>query len=721
MFDKILIANRGEIACRVIRTAKRLGVKTVAVYSDQDKGSLHVSMADEAYRIGPPPAADSYLRGDIILGAARRSGAQAVHPGYGFLSENAKFAEDCGLAGVTFIGPPPSAILAMGSKSLSKELMVKAKVPITPGYHGDDQSDKTLTVQASMIGYPLLIKAVMGGGGKGMRIVNAVKEFPEALDACRREAKKSFGDERVLLERYIKESRHVEVQVFCDTLGGAVHLFERDCSVQRRHQKVLEEAPAPCLPLETRSALGATAVRAAQAVGYVGAGTVEFLMDAENGQFFFCEMNTRLQVEHPVTEMITGQDLVEWQLRVAAGQPLPITSQSDIKCYGHAVEARIYAESPLLGFLPAAGTLTRLRVPQTDGDTGVRVDTGVREGDEVSVHYDPMIAKLIAWGKDRSTALSRLTGALRRFQVHGVPTNIELCERAARSAAFQAGGVTTKFLENHAEDVVSPAQTPLPPHAYAAAVLALMLTRENRIGNYHRKSLSKDSDRYASPWSAALGPWRVGGNRVVNLFTTSENVCLPIVSKSMSTSSSSEAPVSSSSRSLSTLAVECLPSPGNYIVAGLPVEGSLEKDGTLHVIVDGHRYTAHAHVCDDNVKNGGAHSKGTTVTLWFANSVEGDDQHRCRYELVLPPRATSSTGTGGVGALRAPMPGKVIRVLVGKGEAVVAGQTLLIVEAMKMEHAIRAPAAGVVEGVLFEEGQLVNDGQVLVKMEEEKV
>lgn len=414
VIDKILIANRGEIACRVIKTARKLGVQTVAVYSDADVHSLHVAQADEAYHIGAAASTQSYLCGNKIIEIAKRAGCQAIHPGYGFLSESVEFADLCSREGVIFMGPPAAAIRDMGIKSTSKAIMAAAGVPIINGYHGDDQSDARLVGEAAKIGFPLMIKAVRGGGGKGMRIAETEYSFMDALQSARTESAKAFGDSSVLLERYVRSPRHVEVQIFADAHGNAVYLFERDCSVQRRHQKIIEEAPAPGLSEELRVELGIAAVRAAKAVGYVGAGTVEFILDKEDLSFHFMEMNTRLQVEHPITEMITDTDLVEWQLRIAAGEPLPLT-QDDIKRRGHAFEARIYAENPRNGFLPGAGPLWHLSTPIADDF--VRVETGVRQGDEVSVHYDPMIAKLVVWGETRSQALNSLVARLREFHV----------------------------------------------------------------------------------------------------------------------------------------------------------------------------------------------------------------------------------------------------------------------------------------------------------------
>ncbi|MCW9017799.1 MAG: acetyl-CoA carboxylase biotin carboxylase subunit, partial [Kangiellaceae bacterium] len=429
---KLLIANRGEIACRIIRTAQRMGIECVAVYSDADKNAQHVKLADEAWYIGESPAKDSYLKADTILEIAKKSGANGIHPGYGFLSENAEFAQKCSDNNVIFVGPPVGAIEAMGSKSEAKSIMQNAGVPLVQGYHGDDQSESLLQQEADKIGYPLLIKATAGGGGKGMRVVESSSDFIDALNSCKREAISSFGDDQVLIEKYLTKPRHVEIQVFADNQGNAVHLFERDCSVQRRHQKVIEEAPAPGLTSETREAMGQVAIKAAQAIGYSGAGTVEFLYD-EDGSFYFMEMNTRLQVEHPVTEMITGLDLVEWQITVANGLDLPLL-QDQLSINGHAFEARIYAEDPNNDFLPATGNISYMGLPVTNAN--VRVDSGIVSGDTVSVYYDPMIAKLIVWDKDRNSALARLRGALSDFHVAGLTTNIEFLHQLASNDAF---------------------------------------------------------------------------------------------------------------------------------------------------------------------------------------------------------------------------------------------------------------------------------------------
>ena len=500
LLQTLLIANRGEIACRVIRTARKMGIATVAVYSDADAGSAHVAMADRAVRIGPAPARESYLRGDVILAAAKETGADAIHPGYGFLSENAEFAEACAKAGVIFVGPPPNAIRAMGLKDRAKALMSEAGVAVVPGYLGDDQAPDHLAKEAGKIGYPALIKAVAGGGGKGMRKVEAAGEFSAALESAKREAKSSFGDDRVLIEKYVSRPRHIEVQVFADSHGDAVYLFERDCSLQRRHQKVIEEAPAPGMPEKMRAAMGEAAVKAAKAVGYVGAGTVEFIADASEGlkadRFWFMEMNTRLQVEHPVTEAITGTDLVEWQLRVASGEKLP-KAQKDLHIDGHAMEVRLYSEDPDNGFLPSIGTLERLRLPQN-----VRVDSGVREGDAVTPFYDPMIAKVIAHDATREGAAAKLADALSHAEIAGVRTNNAFLIRALRNTAFVKGDVDTGFIDRHLNELV--------PHAEIGA--DVLQAAAQFVAHEH----AKDS---ADPWNARDG-FRLGGvSRQVVEFT----------------------------------------------------------------------------------------------------------------------------------------------------------------------------------------------------------
>ncbi|ADU13692.1 Carbamoyl-phosphate synthase L chain ATP-binding protein [Asticcacaulis excentricus CB 48] len=454
MFRKLLIANRGEIACRIIRTCQRLGIKTVAVYSEADAKALFVRQADEAHLIGPAPAAQSYLRGDVIIEVARRTGAEAIHPGYGFLSENAEFAEACAAAGIVFVGPTPEAIRAMALKGAAKALMEGAGVPVTPGYHAEAQDETILLTAAREIGFPVLIKAVAGGGGKGMRRVDNESDFPELLKSCQGEGQSAFGDPRVLIEKYIEVPRHIEIQLFADSHGNALHLYERDCSLQRRHQKVIEEAPAPGLPEAMRQAMGKAAVTAAKAIGYRGAGTIEFIVDVSKGiaqaAFYFMEMNTRLQVEHPVTEAITGLDLVEWQLRVAAGEALPLT-QAQVPLNGHAIEARLYAEDPEHDFMPSTGTLNRLVFP-----SGVRADSAVAQGDTVSVFYDPMISKLIVHGKDRAAALDALRTALIHTRAEGLKTNLAFLRRIASDPDFRAGQIDTGFIGRHVERLTAP-------------------------------------------------------------------------------------------------------------------------------------------------------------------------------------------------------------------------------------------------------------------------
>lgn len=469
MFTKILIANRGEIACRVIKTARRMGIRTVAVYSDADRDALFVRLADEAVHIGGAPAAESYLQAERIVEVAKRTGAQAVHPGYGFLSENEGFAEACAREGIVFIGPPVSAIAAMGSKSEAKKLMEAAGVPLVPGYHGDEQAPDFLRQQADQMGYPVLIKASAGGGGKGMRIVEKSEDFIAALESCQREARASFGSDHVLVEKYLQKPRHIEIQVFADTHGNTVYLFERDCSVQRRHQKVLEEAPAPNMGEARRRDMGEAACAAARAVNYVGAGTVEFIVDTTDDRFYFMEMNTRLQVEHPVTEMITGLDLVEWQLRVAAGETLP-KQQAELVIHGHAIEARVYAEDPYKGFLPATGTLHTLRPPAESAY--VRVDTGVVEGDTITPFYDPMIAKLIVWDENRETALARMERALSEYQVVGLTTNLPFLHRLVTHHAFATADLDTGLIARYQDTLLT-----LPP-AISAEELALLAVAE---------------------------------------------------------------------------------------------------------------------------------------------------------------------------------------------------------------------------------------------------
>ena len=663
MFDTILIANRGEIACRVIRTARRLGIRAAAVYSEADAGARHVALADEAHLIGPAPAADSYLRIDRIVAAAVKAGADAVHPGYGFLAENAAFAEACAAAGVVFIGPPPEAIRAMGSKSAAKRLMEKAGVPLVPGYHGRDQDFETLKGAAQKIGYPVLIKASAGGGGKGMRVVGAAKELKDAIAGAQREAKAAFGDDLLLIEKYLERPRHIEIQVFADGHGNALHLFERDCSVQRRHQKVIEEAPAPGMTAERRAEMGAAAIAAIKAVGYVGAGTVEFIAD-QAGAFYFMEMNTRLQVEHPVTEMITGQDLVEWQLRVAAGETLPCR-QEDLRIDGHAFEARLYAEDPARDFVPATGRLAHLRFPAEDAT--VRVETGVREGDVVSVHYDPMIAKLVAWGPDRAAALRRLGAALAGCTVAGLVTNRDFLAALAVHPQFAAGAVDTDFIARHRAELVPP-QAPADDTTLALAALAVLESQAQAA----RVRAAASADPW-SPWHATDG-WRLNDEGRQELrFDDGTDVFRVMVHYRRTG--------------------YALDLPGG----GLAAEGRLGADRTLE-----------ARLGDRECRATVARLDGEIVVF------QGGQSRTLRF---VDPRAASVGADTAGGRLTAPMPGKIIQVHVKKGARVTAGQALLVIEAMKMEHTIAAPADGTITAVNYAVGDQVEEGADLLDFE----
>ena len=663
MFNKILIANRGEIACRVIKTARRLGIKTVAVYSEADAGARHVRLADEAVLIGPAAARESYLVIDKIIAAAKQTGAQAIHPGYGFLSENEDFCHACDAAGIVFIGPPVSAIHAMGSKSEAKKLMEKAGVPLTPGYHGDNQEPAFLNVQADAIGYPVLIKAAAGGGGKGMRLVERSEDFLDALASCKREAASSFGDDHVLVEKYLTRPRHIEIQVFGDRFGNVVYLFERDCSVQRRHQKVLEEAPAPGMTLERRAAMGKAAVEAAKAVGYVGAGTVEFIAN-QDGSFYFMEMNTRLQVEHPVTEMITGLDLVEWQLRVASGEPLPL-AQEQLAINGHALEARIYAEDPSKGFLPSTGRLVHLAPPEEG--MHVRVDTGVEEGDEISPFYDPMIAKLIVWDVSRDRALARMLQALAEYRVVGVANNIEFLSRLTACPAFANADLDTGLIERE-KDYLFPDQIEPSREAWLAVALAELLRERERAQRLAARHPEPDS-----PWHRRDG-WRMNSAASRTLIFRFGEV-------------------------EKTLAVTHLGNGFAITLDGVAsaVAGSLNPRGLLRAEFDGLRTTATAVVAGER-----RHLFGNGRAWQFA---------------AVDPLHHSGEGGGAEGGLLAPMPGKVIALIAAEGAAVEKGAPLLILEAMKMEHTITAPAAGTVKGFRFAVGDQVGDGAELVEFE----
>jgi 3-methylcrotonyl-CoA carboxylase alpha subunit len=648
MFASVLIANRGEIACRIAATAKRLGLRSIGVYSDADAGARHVRLCDEAHWIGPAPAAESYLAIDKLIEIARRAGAQCIHPGYGFLAENPAFAEACAAAGMTFVGPPPAAIRAMGLKDQAKVLMERAGVPVVPGYHGERQDAKLLKEKAYETGYPLLIKPVAGGGGKGMRQVDRHAEFDDALMAARREAESAFGDPRVLIERLIPAPRHIEIQVFADAHGTVLHLNERDCSVQRRHQKVVEEAPAPGMTQEMRAAMGHAAVEAARAAGYRGAGTVEFIADGSEGlrpdRFWFMEMNTRLQVEHPVTEAITGLDLVEWQFRVAAGERLPI-GQQDVRLDGHAIEARIYAEDPEHGFLPSTGRVLVWDIAVGDG---IRVDSGVNAGDTVSPFYDPMLAKVIAHGATRQVALARLTQTLARTAVVGPRTNVGFLTNLCEHETFRRGGVDTGFVDRNLATLGA-----MPASIDAAAVAsgaAWLVAGDTARAREH---LSSD-DVASSPWDATDG-FQLSGTRVVAV------------------------PVTANGQAMVALA--------SYDAAGVSVS------------VDHQHAASDAQIFD-----------GPDEVYVLRRGRQTIVRRRAFAEAEIADRDAD-------GAVRAPMHGKVVAILVETGDAVRRGQRIAVIEAMKMEHALTAPFDGTVGEITAEVGGQVAEGAIVLRID----
>ena len=668
MFNKLLIANRGEIACRIIHTAKRLGIRSVAVYSEADVNALHVSLADEAIAIGPAPARDSYLVAEKLLEAAKRSGAEAIHPGYGFLSENAGFAEACVAEGFEFIGPPPRAIEVMGSKSAAKDIMQQAGIPLVPGYHGDIQDEAFLLNEAEKIGFPVMLKASSGGGGRGMRAVNRAREFSAALRSAKREAHAAFNDDRMLLEKYLEKPRHIEIQIFCDNHGNAVHLFERDCSVQRRHQKVLEEAPAPGMTHETRSAIGNAAITAARAIGYVGAGTVEFIVDTD-GRFYFMEMNTRLQVEHPVTEFITGQDLVEWQIRVTAGETLP-ASQEQLVIDGHALEARIYAEDPGNRFLPSTGSLSHLRFPTETPQ--VRVDTGVREGDSITVHYDPLIAKLIVHAGDRGNCLRRMIEALKQTRVAGVTTNIDFLASVISHEAFQAADFDTGFIERHQADLFPEKET-VQPEILSLATLYQVHRRTSQV---RQKAVSSADP--GSPWWAT-DSWRL--NLVdEEHFRFHDGV------------REHEVGITAANYKSDQLGIDYVIRIGEQIIRA---SGRLGVGGRLSAILD--------------------------ETQRAVNVVE-DQEHLIIFDSGNTCRLRQISGVGhsaeeeATGNLISPMPGTIIEVMASEGQQVKKGDALLILEAMKIEHIITAPHDGAVQFLHYRTGDKVDEGVELLML-----
>jgi 3-methylcrotonyl-CoA carboxylase alpha subunit len=666
MFKKILIANRGEIACRVIRSARKMGILTVAVYSDADRDALHVTMADEAVHIGASPSLESYLLGGRVIEAALKTGADAIHPGYGFLSENGQFSRNCEKNNIVFIGPPAAAIEAMGSKSAAKIIMGQADVPLVPGYHGDDQDPSVLKKASDDMGYPVILKATAGGGGKGMRQVWAADDFAEALTTAKREALNSFGDDTMLVEKYLTQPRHVEIQIFCDQHNNAVYLAERDCSVQRRHQKIIEEAPAPGVSRALRQQMGEAAIRAAQAINYQGAGTVEFLLD-QDGSFYFMEMNTRLQVEHPVTEMITGQDLVEWQLRVAGGEQLPLT-QKQIQINGHSLEARIYAEDPDNDFLPASGPLTFLQPPEESEH--VRVDTGVLQGDEVSVYYDPMIAKLVVWDEDRNKALRRLTKALAEYRISGVSTNVAFLYNLVNSEPFKHAEIDTGFIEKH-HDIVFNKNKQNISQGIALAALYLMLKQAQKAA----AGAAHSPDPW-SPWNTT-GGWRLNESRINRFQLLIQDEQYPVAIEQLGRGSTIRYVIRSGDRTIQ--------AQGNIV------------GNELHADIDGHRMRAS--VGENN----------TTYSLYT-------QENAMQFSLIEADLGDEDAGEG-AGALEAPMNGTIVEIVASLGATVKKGDTLLIMEAMKMEHTIRAPEDGQVIEFYYQVGDLVSGGAEMLNLE----
>ncbi|WP_395669837.1 biotin carboxylase N-terminal domain-containing protein [Rhodoferax sp.] len=671
MFTKILIANRGEIACRVAATAQRLAIQTVAVYSDADAHAKHVAACDDAVHIGGSAPKESYLRWEAIIAAAQATGAQAIHPGYGFLSENQAFAQACADAGLVFIGPPPSAIAAMGLKAESKRLMAQAGVPLVPGYHGTEQDAVHLQREADRIGYPVLIKASAGGGGKGMRVVERAHDFADALASCQREATSSFGNSAVLIEKYVQRPRHIEIQVFGDTHGNYVHLFERDCSVQRRHQKVLEEAPAPGMTPQMREQMGAAAVAAARAVQYVGAGTVEFIVEQRadgSMDFFFMEMNTRLQVEHPVTEAITGLDLVEWQLRVAAGEPLPLAQDALAIC-GHAIEARICAEAPDNNFLPATGTLQVFALPEharfARASQAVRVDSGVRQGDTISPFYDSMVAKLIVHGATRAEALARLDAALAATHIVGLATNVQFLRHVVASPSFAQAQLDTALIPREAARLFNQETVGLP--LAAAALVASTLVAEQDA------AAVPDATGWIDPWAQRDG-WRVqgAGARSFALRFQGEPYTA-VLTRSRAGGLHLEV---------------------QGAVAALHFQRT--ASGGLDVMVGAQRALAQVY------RQGEVHQ---VFTAQGATEIAAVD--------LLAHAGGTHTEAG---RLTAPMPGRVVSFAVRPGDVVAKGQALAVMEAMKMEHTIAAPADGTVAELLFAPGDQVAEGAELLRL-----
>ena len=666
IITRLLIANRGEIAIRIMQSAQKLGIHCIALYSEADRNALHVKKADEAWFIGPSPAKESYLVVEKILEVAKNSNADAVHPGYGFLSENAEFAQAIMDAGMAWVGPPVGAIQAMGSKIESKKLMEAANVPLVPGYHGDNQDEAFLSEEVRKIGFPVLVKASAGGGGKGMRVIETEDEIAPAIAASKREGLNSFGDDKLLVEKYITRPRHVEIQVFMDESGNGVYLFERDCSIQRRHQKVIEEAPAPQFSQSEREKMGEVALLSAKAINYVGAGTVEFLYvqgEGASGEFYFMEMNTRLQVEHPVTEMITGQDLVAWQIKVAQGETLPLT-QDQLSINGHSMEVRIYAEDPDNQFLPTTGTLDYVQLPELI-DGKVRLDTGVVQGDEVSPFYDPMIAKLIVWGEDRRQCLSTLKNALQQYQIAGVTTNLSFLRRLVNVAAFKEGMVSTAFIEEFESQLTTDNQ--VKQHHLIAAVCQHMLVRTSAGINSNAQG-------------DANSPWH-------NMSTLRLNACArETLRLAYSNGDALEVQVDSLAANEWCLHLES---------GAINVKGRLQ-DQQLQYEFNGQWHNARVINHDQRI--------------WVYDNLGESEIH------YQQNNYSQDEEVGG--SLKAPMNGTLIQLDVAVGQSVKADDSLMIMEAMKMEHAIKAPHDGVVKSITFAVGDLVGGGDILIELEE---
>ena len=664
MFKKILIANRGEIAVRIARTAREMGISTVAICSEADSNSLHSRACDESFVVGSASPSDSYLNAERIIAVALETGAQAVHPGYGFLSENADFAELCEMQGIKFVGPSSRAIRIMGLKSSAKKVVERANVPLLPGYHGDNQKDDTLLKEANRIGFPLLIKAIAGGGGKGMRVVEKPEEFTAAVESARREAVNSFDNGAVLLERYIEAPRHIEVQIFADQDGNCVHLYERDCSMQRRYQKVIEEAPAPALKESTRERLGAVAISAAQAVGYEGAGTVEFIMD-EAGEFYFMEMNTRLQVEHPVTEMITKQDLVEWQIRVANGENLPF-KQDGIKVSGHAIESRVYAENPSQDFFPSAGVIEYINIPRIV-DNEIRMDSGVQLGDEVGVHYDPMIAKIICWGETRDLALRKMNAALKDYQLAGFKTNIDFLQKLTALPEFRDAEIKPQHLNTRLIERFKQHLTDVTRVGFLSALALFIATR------IFPNKRTVDQTEY-SPW-ATIDGWRLNSSRKRSIHVVYE---------------------------------------GREIRVEVEV-----TDGGLTYAFEGDDYVLSSIAVGDNQIDLLLNER-VVQGNYFDGEINSTIFHDGNTIVFDKPKVIREFDEDLGDSLVAPLPGYVRAVKVSKGDAVVKEQPLMIVEAMKMEHTILAPRSGIINEVFYVVGDKVSEGAELLSLENEK-